>query len=283
MDILRNESLSKYTTIGIGGTAKNMYFPSNKEDILEIFSNNYTKVYILGGGSNLLINDTKVFEHVISMKKYEKKIEFENTKKVKISASVGLGELIKKINQRNIGGIEYLYTIPGTIGGAVFMNAGRGEKHKQSISDYVESVVAIDIATTKIVTLSKEECNFSYRNSIFKKENHVILEINFNFVECTKELITYNLEQKMDRVKKYQDHSGRNFGSVFRKFNRYLMQIVRIASIKSGNVRFSKKTSNWIINTGDGSYKDVLKLIKKVKFYHKFILSDADLEVIIWD
>lgn len=285
MKILENETLKKYTTVKIGGIAKKLYFPENKAELIELLNSiRNKKKYILGGGSNLLINDQKEFDEVINLKLLNTSIENLGSGKFYVGASVPLQKLITQINNEGFGGIEYLYSVPALLGGAVAMNAGRGKKHNSSISDYVKEVQVYDCAEQKMTKLSKEECQFSYRKSIFKDKELIVLGAILTFPSVDIEKAKRKREDRIKHVKKLQDNSGYNFGSVFREYNKYIMQVVRLLHFGyEDGMMYSKKTSNWLINKGNGTYKQAIDLINKTVRIHHFLGLKITLEVIKWD
>ncbi|UPO98529.1 FAD-binding protein (plasmid) [Cetobacterium somerae] len=285
MKILENEELRNYTTIKIGGRAEKMYFPQSPKEFSDLLEN-YGKeesLYIISGGSNLLINDLKVFKKVISLKEMNCEISQIKDGKFYIGASVPLQKLINFINDKSYGGIEYLYSLPALVGGAVAMNAGRGKIHKLSISDYIEELHVYDFEEKKNKILNKSECDFSYRHSVCKEKKIFVIGVIFNFEKMEKIESDKRKKTRMELVRRLQDNSGYNFGSVFRQNNKYLMQIIKFIGLgNSKGVHFSKKTSNWIINNGNGSFKEAYNLIEKIKKIHKFLGFNAITEVILW-
>ena len=180
MILKENEELKQYTTFKMGGIAKKFYIPESEEELLSLIKtlDNYK---ILGGGSNLLINNDGVFENVVYMKDFNKKIFNKGNGAYYFGASVRLQKIINKINEDGYGGIEYLYSVPGMLGGAIYMNAGRGKQFNMQLTDYLIDVdVLIDGEVKK---LTKDECKFSYRKSIFQDNNYIILGANFKFKE----------------------------------------------------------------------------------------------------
>jgi UDP-N-acetylmuramate dehydrogenase len=280
-----NEKLAKYTTIQIGGEAKNFYVPENENELIDLLKSlKNEKYYILSGGSNLLMNDKSVFEHVIYMKYLDKKIVNIGDGIYTISSGVKLQSLLKHINNDGYGGIEYLYSVPGFVGGAIFMNAGRGKKHKQSISDYIIEVKAFNKLKSEVELLNKEQCSFSYRNSLFQDNNYVILEVKFKFQYITVEKGVELKNNRLKLAKENQDFSGRVFGSVFRVNNRYLMRIVRFVGLGNKRVRFSKKTQNWLIKLENNvTFDEINHLLKIVEKIHKVFFQKIEREVRIWD
>lgn len=281
MQILNNESLKKYTTVKIGGTAKNLYIPESPDELVVLMNSLSTKeYYILSGGSNILMNDQKVFEHVIHMKDMDTTIKHLGDGKYYVGASVKIQKLLTTINKEGFGGIEYLYSVPAFVGGAIAMNAGRGHKSGLAISDYIEEVYICEDGIKK--TLSKDQCDFKYRDSIFKRNSKlIVLGATFSFSKISNS--TNFRKERMMLVKETQDFSGYNFGSVFRERSSVLMHLVKLfhPGYKNG-MAFSNKTANWLVNQGEGTFSQAMLLINRVEKIHMLIGKKAITEVIIW-
>ena len=169
MKVLENESLKKYTTFRMGGNAEKMYFPESVEELSALIKRNKNILkYIIGGGSNLIINDKKDFEEVLCLREFNKSIENKGNGHFYIGASVRLQKAIKTVNAAGYGGMEFLFSVPGLIGGALYMNAGTGRKTDKYISDYVVSVDVLKDG--KICTFLKEECAYDFRKSVFQDD-----------------------------------------------------------------------------------------------------------------
>ena len=281
MIIKHNEGLAKYTTFKMGGIATNFYVPESRIELVQLLKS-LNEYNIIGGGSNLLINDKAVFTNVIHLVKFDDNITSLGDGKYYVGASVRLQKLINTVNNDGFGGIEYLFSVPGLIGGAIVMNAGRGRQFNQQISDYIVSVDAI--YNGEIVTLSKEECLFQYRNSIFKHSDYLIIGVLFKFSEMKIEESKRLKNERIKLCREKQDSSGFNFGSVFCKYNSTIMKVAPLLRVEfNSNVRFSKKTQNWICNSGKGTYKQTLKLIKLLELMHKMSLKKIEREVIVWE
>lgn len=282
MQILNNQELKKYTTFKMGGICKKMWFPENERELMELLEALPKPYYLLGGGSNLVINEKKIFENVICMRKYSGDIIDKGNGNFCIGGSVRLQKLIKTINEKGYGGIEYLYSVPGLVGGAIYMNAGRGRGKNKSISDYVVKVVSY--SDGKIVERSREECCFGYRESIFQKNDEVILHVECHFEMNDKDKLKEKREERIKWCQDVQDNSGPNFGTVFCIADGRIMKFFSKISNSKKNIHFSKKTPNWMINTaGKGEYDEVKKLLKEVKFVHKIFRKKCKQEVILWE
>ena len=277
MKILEDESISKYTTFRMGGIAHKMIFPQSEEELIEIVKN-YSPSYIIGGGSNLLVSERE-FDIVLNLREFNDSISIADNGTVTAGAGLRLQKLIREINDAGLGGIEYLYSVPGLVGGAVVMNAGRGKKYGNAISDYIVSVRVFENGSIK--KYAKEECAFTYRNSVFKGSSIIILSVDFKFPEQDPEKLASLRKERIDYCKKVQDTSKPNFGSVFCQSDPHIMKLLKRVGFHKGKIRFSSKTSNWMLNEG-GTFDDANILIERVERIHRVLHKECSPEVIIW-
>ena len=238
-------------------------------------------IMFIGGGSNLLINDTKHYNKVVCLREFCKDMRILKSGFCYIGASVRNQQAIKWINENGMGGIEYLASVPGLIGGAIFMNAGKGTKGNNTIGNYVVSVDAF--LDGKIVTLDVDQCRFMHRRSVFQTNNGIILGATFNFPKQDLEDSKKKVAERLEYCRVYQDNSKPNLGSVFSKYNGTIIKMARLIGLKKGNIAFSKKTNNWILNRGNGTYSDAKNLIETVIKIHKFFNKEISTEVRVWD
>lgn len=278
MKTLENESLSKHTTVRLGGTAREFIIPESTEELIEIIKEREPK-YFIGGGSNLLIAE-KEFDLVVSLTEFDTSIEQVSPGCFRAGASLRLQTLINTVNEAGYGGIEYLFSVPGLVGGAVVMNAGRGRQFNQTIADYLIS--ADVVRNGEVVTVPKEECGFSHRDSVFKQNGDLIISALFQFPEVSVEDSQAAKQQRLEYCKEKQDASKPNFGSVFSEQDPKVMAFVKKFARGRGKVHFSAKTSNWIVNEG-GTYEEAVKAIKKAESLHKTAGKKCRREVIIWE
>lgn len=281
MIIKENEFLSKFTTVKVGGIAKKIYYPESIKDLSKLYEEKKLD-YILGAGSNLLINDNKIFESVVHTEKLNQEIIDKGDGIFYVGCSVRLQQMINFVNNKNYGGLEKLYAIPGFVGGSVVMNAGLGKKSKLNISDFIEYVEVFKDG--KVIILNKQDCNFNYRTSIFKNSNMVIVGVCFKFNKIDKNRSEMIKKERIEFIKNVQDHSGSNFGSLYYSCNRLAMEILKYTHFgyKKG-FSYSRKKYNWIINKGNGTFKQAMKLIQIGNLLNKIFFSHAELEVIIWE
>lgn len=277
MKIRENQNLARFTTFKMGGECEKVYIPENIEELVACVDS-VKPDFIIGGGSNLLINDEKKFESVVLLRNFNKKIEqTQKDGEFIVGASVSLQALLKYINDKGYGGIEYLYSVPGLVGGAVFMNAGRGKSYNKTISDYIVSVTFLD-SDNKIQVLKKDECYFGHRKSIFQTNKGIILETKFSFEKGSPEKFSKLKQERIEHCKKVQDMSLPNFGSVFCESNGRILKFIKLFSNEKDGIYFSKKTTNWLLNN-NGNFKQAIKKIKRIKKIHTILGKDCKVEV----
>ena len=277
MKILENEALSKYSTLHIGGIASKMYFPENLDDLKSI--PNLSKARIIGAGSNLLINDKVTFDNVVSTNMLNKKVELIENGNFFIGAGVRIQSAIAATNKAGHGGLEYLVSIPASIGGAIYMNAGVYSPQATTISDHIVNVTVFINGNLEI--WSKEKCLFSKRSSIFHNNSAIILGAEFSLPKQEQAISKKNIAERL-MIAKNQDHSGGNCGSIFKTCNSKLARVLKKIHPSWGGASWSAQTPNWIINNGNASYKDVKSLIKMSMFLHKILFQKCEQEVIEW-
>ena len=277
---LKEEPLNKYTTINIGGIADLFLIPENTSELLNIVSK-YKPDHYIGGGSNLLIDDKKRFPLVVNLRDFDTSIEHKGNGVFKVGASARLQSFINEINNYGYGGIEYLYSVPGLVGGAVVMNAGRGRSYNKCISDYIDSVTVIK--DNSLISVPKSQCRFEYRNSIFKNSDYIITSVDFSFPRVIKEDADREKKERIELCRKVQDARCPNFGTVFLSADSMIMSIVKKIKLGGKKAHFSNKTPNWILNENNADFNDVINIIRKVEFAHKLVDKTCEREVIVWD
>lgn len=285
MNVLENQQLSKYTTFKMGGIARNLHIPETIDELTNLIENLDSDKYIFGGASNILINDIREFENVISLVKFDRSITHLENGLFRVGASTRLQELITFVNKQGYGGLEYLYSVPGLVGGAIFMNAGRGRVYNKSISDHVSNVSVFCNGQLKV--LNREQCKFSYRSSIFKTYtpgSFVIMSVELQFSVMELWESERLRKERVELCKSKQDNSAPNLGSVFYEANPKIMSLFKKFPVgKCRGVRYSEKTLNWLLNYNNGSYRDAVKLIRRVELLHRILGCKCKTEVVFWD
>jgi UDP-N-acetylmuramate dehydrogenase len=284
MQILENASLAPYTTFKMGGTATKLYIPETVDEMAALAAENSDVLrYVLGGGSNLIINDSKVFDQVLCLLHFNDRIEKKPNGQYYIGASVRLQNAIKTINENGCGGIEYLYSVPGLVGGALYMNAGRGKAHHQAIGDYVVSVDYWQAGGFH--TLAKAACGFAYRKSIFQQmQGAIITGAVFAFPEMPQAETQARVQERLALCKRTQDMSCPNVGTVFCQSNKYIMALVKQLHMGyPDGVAFSPKTKNWLLRRKAGTFAQAVKLIGRVQKMHRLLGQKITAEVKMWE
>lgn len=275
-------SLDRYTTFRMGGIAKFFHTAETEEELINLINKLPQPYFCIGGGSNLLINNSGLYKDVVNLREFNKTITVLGKGEYKIGASVRLQKVIDIINKDGYGGIEYLYSVPGLIGGAICMNAGRGRKYQSAISDFLVSVEVWDRGKRTIMT--KSDCDFSYRKSIFQNGDYIILSAIFKFKEMDRQQGKELCMERLRYCKKYQDNSKPNYGSVFSCYNGMIMKLFRYSFLgKRNHISFSKKTLNWMLNEDEGKFDDAIALINRIEKLHKLFRLKCEREVIVWD
>lgn len=264
--ILYNEPMKKHSTFKIGGPAECLIKIDNIDDlkqILKFAKENKISLTVIGNGSNLLVLDggIKGITLMIKLENY-KIIEKDENIQIMVESGCKLGKLAQILLQNEIQGLEELSGIPGTIGGAVMMNAGA---HGKEMKDIVENVTAMDYEGNKKIFL-QEDLKFGYRTSIFKKENYIITEVKMNLRKGDKETIKNKMAKYQNYRKEKQPIEYPSAGSTFKRGSDFLTaQLIDEAGLKGysiGGAMVSNKHSGFIINKGNATAKDVLDLVE---------------------
>lgn len=267
--IFLNEPMNKHTTLKIGGPAETFIKVTTIEEVkkvLEIANKNNTPLYIVGNGSNLLVKDDGIEGIVLKLQLDNIEIE-KNNKDVMVNVESGvmMGALAQKLLQESITGFEELSGIPGTIGGAVRMNAGA---HGKEMKDIIKTTTYIDMQGN-IHTITNEEQDFSYRNSIFAREKYIILATRLELTLGNKEIIRQAMEQYANWRRENQPLEYPNAGSTFKRGKDFLTaKLIDECGLKGytiGGAQVSTKHAGFIINKGGATAQNVLDLVEYVK------------------
>jgi len=263
-DLIADFPLRKKTTFGTGGKCKYLIEVKNLVSLrssLDIAKECGVKTAILGGGSNLLFSDKGFDGAVISLGRFKLKTSEKNT--VKFSSGVTLPEAFNFCLKHSLSGFESISSIPGTVGGGILMNASA---FGHSISDDLVSVTTL--SDGKIKKYYKEDCEFGYRDSIFRKNGEIIVFAEFDLKKGNPSEILSEKEW-VDGLRRANQPTGRSFGSVFKNpegtFTAKLIEGAGLKGFKIGGASFSDKHANFIINDGSAKTEDAVRLIETAK------------------
>lgn len=280
-----NYPLKEKTTFGIGGKARFFCEPrdsSELKSLLLVAGKNKLPVFILGAGSNLLISDAGVKGLVIKLNSpFFKKITLEKGC-IRAGSGVKLAELIRFSRERSWQGLEFLVGIPGTLGGALAMNAGCWES---AIGDLVKEISVMD-HRGRIKTLNKKGIKFTYRKSNLGK--YIILSALLKIKKGSRLKIRNNITRYLLFRRSTQDLTQANAGCIFKNPpQRYAGKLIDLCGLKGrriGKAFISERHANFILNRGGARAKDVLGLMRliksKVRQKFKVVLQP---EIKIWN
>ncbi len=265
--VKENESLKNHSSFRIGGNARIYAIPTDEDSLIFLLKETSAigiKTYILGNGSNILFDDNG-FDGVIISSSAFNKIQIEGTK---ITAGSGamLSACAIKAKDAALSGMECLFGIPGTVGGAVYMNAGA---YGGEMCDIVVKTRYIDLESLSISEAIGIEHKFEYRHSVFKERNTFILETEMVLKQGNKEDIVNLMDDYKQRRISKQPLEYPSAGSTFKRYpGRYTGQMIDELGLKGrsvGGAKVSEKHAGFIINTGNATSEDVFSLIEIIK------------------
>lgn len=271
--VLKNEMMSKHTSFKVGGPVDLFITVETIEqlkDTIKILKHQNIEYKVIGNGSNLLVKDGGYRGAIIkpSFNSIEIKEDI-----VEVGAGVKNGMLAQKLLQKELAGFEFAAGIPGTIGGAMVMNAGA---HGREMKDIVDAVTYYNCENDEIETIKKEECNFEYRNSKFKNSNVIIIKAILKLQKAN----SIEIKQKMDEYKQFriekQPIEYPSAGSTFKRGADFITaKLIDEAGLKGytiGGAQVSEKHAGFIINKNNATATDIINLIEEVQkiVYEKF-------------
>ena len=269
-EITENEPMSRHTTFKIGGPCGIFATPADTESLMEILrltGEAGVPSLVIGNGSNLLFDDVG-YDGCVVCTSGLKNIECDGEHLV-AGAGCSVTALSRYAAEHFLGGLEFAYGIPGTVGGAVFMNAGA---YGGEISQVLESSTCYDPVSGKVYTIPAEGHMFGYRTSVYRKNGCVILSARFRLKPLDMDGAAESREKMNDfmnrRVSK-QPLDLPSAGSVFKRCEgRFTGQMIEEAGLKGysvGGARVSEKHAGFIVNAGGATSRDVLELIEYIK------------------
>lgn len=266
--LLENEPLSKHTTFRVGGPARILVIPNSKDSLIETIRlvHQYGIPFkVIGRGSNLLPSD-QVFEGIII--KCDKGLDHIEINETLVTVGAGVSTILlaNKMAKNELGGLEFISGIPGSLGGAVYMNAGA---YNKEIKDILVKALIMD-ETGELNWISNEEMQFTYRTSIMQSEKGWIL------IEAVLQLEVGNYDEIMELMKarkvrrvESQPTNLPSAGSTFRNPNPHfswkLIEDSGLRGVRIGGAEVSQKHCNFIVNVGGATATDIYNLIRHVQ------------------
>ena len=272
--IYENELMSNYTSFKIGGPAEyliKIQTPEELKEILKIIKNQEVPLTIIGNGSNILVSDNGIKGIVLKIEINTFELNTQ-TAHLKVGSGVKLGFIAQKCLKSEITGFEFASGIPGTIGGAVRMNAGA---HGKEMKDVITSVTYMD-RNGDVFTIQNEEARFEYRNSLFANKDYIILEVEMQLEKGNSEEIQVKMTEYATYRKEKQPIEYPSAGSTFKRGTDFITaKLIDECGLKGyqiGGAQISEKHAGFIINKEKATAEDVSKLMEytKEQIYNKF-------------
>ena len=261
-----NEPMSRYTTFKIGGNADllvKVKTVAELKQVVALAKDTDTPYFILGKGSNLLVSDDGIEGIVISLRDIDD-VKIDNDT-VTCGAGASLRTVCIAAQKASLSGLEFAYGIPGTVGGALYMNAGA---YGGEMSQVVISATAINSKGEEF-TLTLDDMNLGYRTSVFKSNDYIITSVTMRLAHGDENEIKSAMDDFFARRHDKQPLEYPSAGSTFKRPEGYfagaLIEKNNLKGVSVGGAQVSEKHAGFVINTGDATCNDVLKLIEKIK------------------
>jgi len=263
-DVRTNEPMSAHTSFKLGGPVDVMVLPKTEDEILGVLRLvDENDLFVMGRGTNLLVTSKGIRGVVMKIADNFSGVEFDGNHAV-VKSGTQLSALVRQACGKNLGGIEFLGGIPGTLGGAVAMNAGA---YGGEIGDFIEEV---NLATkTGIITLSADEMRFSYRSSILTEIPMVVLSAKMCLECCDAEDSRCTQRELNAKRREKQPLEYPSAGSTFKRPEGYyagaLIEQAGLKGLQFGGAQVSKKHAGFVVNKGGATPEDVIALIEEVQ------------------
>lgn len=268
-EILKDEPMKRHTTFRIGGPADRFFAVKTREQLqrlLPALKLSGVPYMILGKGSNLLVSDKGIRGAVLALTGEFQKLELlEDGEGIVCGAGVKLADLCKFARDNGLAGMEFAYGIPGSLGGAVFMNAGAYGGEMAQVVRKAQHMTE----DGNMGFFGKDELDFSYRHSAYEGKDFVILNATLRLTQGDKEEIGRKMEELMEKRRQKQPYDMASAGSTFKRpkdaFAAALIEECGLKGKQEGGAVVSPKHAGFIVNQGDATSKDVCRLIETVK------------------
>ena len=284
--IYTNELMSKHTSFKIGGPAECLIKIENVDElksILKFSKEQDIPLTIIGNGSNILVSDEGIKGIVLKMEIDTFELDSELAY-LKVGSGVKLGFIAQKCLKQQLTGFEFASGIPGTIGGAIRMNAGA---HGREMKDVVTTVTYID-RDGEIYKIQNEEANFEYRKSMFAHNDYIILEVEMQLEKGNEEEIQGKMTEYAIYRKEKQPIEYPSAGSTFKRGTDFITaKLIDDCGLKGyqiGGAQISEKHAGFIINKENATAEDVIKLMEYTKdqIYNKFgKVIEAEIQILM--
>ena len=269
LEYVKDEPMSRHTSFRIGGPARRMAYPKTGEElaaVLRLAKDCGAEVFLLGNGTNLLVADEGLDRMVVDTTKYLQKIELlDDGVTIRAEAGASLAAVAVFAWKNSLMGLEFAHGIPGSLGGAVVMNAGA---YNGEMAQVVRKVTAL-MPDGEIRTLAEEELDFRYRHSVFADCDAVVLSAELQLSHGDEKAIRAEMEDLMQRRRSTQPLEFPSAGSTFKRPTGYyagpLIEKNGFKGVRVGGAEVSEKHAGFVINRGGATCADVLALIEQIR------------------
>ena len=264
MEIIKNAKMNEYSNMKVGGTAKELIFIDEKKELKEVLQTR-SNIFLLGNGTNTLINDGNLDISFLSLKRL-KNIAVEEKKGdynlVRVEAGLDLDDLIDFMEKNDYSGLENITGIPGSVGGLVNMNGGA---YGTEIFDCIEEVEVCK-NDGEIVKIKTKDLNFKYRTTEIKENKWIVISALFKFGFGFDKAAS---QDKREQRKTKHPLDLPNLGSTFKNpegtFAAKLISDAGLKGYRVGDVEISPKHPNFVTNLGNATFNDIISVIEHVK------------------
>ncbi|MGN1095079.1 MAG: UDP-N-acetylmuramate dehydrogenase [Eubacteriales bacterium] len=264
--VVKELPLAPHSSFKAGGKAEFAAFPKNADetrDLLLLAASSGINTHVIGNASNVIF-DSGIVKGLTVFTSNMRKISV-NENKITAECGTPLSFVSAEACNNSLSGMEFSYGIPGSVGGAVYMNAGA---YGGEISNILSESICISPCDGKIFRLSKEEHDFSYRNSVFRKKNYILLSSVFELKKGEKGSIEALMSENMKKRREKQPLEFPNAGSIFKRpdgaFAGKLIEDAGLKGMRVGGAEVSEKHAGFIVNRGGATSDDILMLIEKI-------------------
>lgn len=265
---LEQEMMSKHTTFCVGGPAAFYLVPETMEEVPEAIRFAREKklpFYLIGRGSNILVGDGGYDGVIIEIGKGLEKIEFRPDGTVEAQAGISLARMASRLADRGLTGFEFASGIPGTLGGAITMNAGA---YGGEIKDCIKSATVLTESGDRLV-LDKEKMELGYRSSIVQKEQYIVLSAIFSFEKGEPEQIKAQMKELNRKRREKQPLEYPSAGSTFKRPEGYfagkLIEDAGLRGYRVGDAQVSEKHCGFVVNRGHATAAQIRQLMQDVQ------------------
>lgn len=283
MEAARDVELTRYSTMRLKAVGAAVYEPESPAELGQLLREMHgSECHLLGAGSNVVFAE-RVETPVVSLMKVDDSIEDLGDGRFRAGCSVRIQRLIRFAQQRGFGGIEYLFSLPASLGGCVWMNAGRGRGMVEAIANVLEEVELMDSVSGEIRREAVDRSAFGHRKSPYQAQRCVVLGATLRLSPQTPEETERRIRARLETSRRHLDAGLPSCGSVFHRGNRFIFRLFRCLHPKAGGLAFSRKTSNWIGNRGGGTLRDFKRLVAMMERAHRVLGQKCELEIRIFE